>query len=91
MCRSAWNEYFFSAVFFSFFLSVCGLFYFLFFSSVSFCGIFFFCGMCPVKCVKVLCSSTPQRSLARNQLLLFCYLLLPSVDFRQGPDAEVTL
>ena len=44
--------------------------------------------MCPVKCVKVLCSSTPQRSLARNQLLLFCYLLLPRSTFAKDPTLK---
>ncbi len=36
-------------------------------------------GMCPVKCVKALCSSTSHCSLARHQLRLFCYVLLSSI------------
>jgi nucleotide-binding universal stress UspA family protein len=45
--------------------------------------------MRPVKCVKVPCRSIPQRSLARHQLGLFGQLLLPSIQLRQGPGAEI--
>src|SRR5215211_6914786 len=47
------------------------------------------CSMCPVKCVRVPCRSIPHRSLARHQLGLFGQLLLPSIQLRQGPGAEM--
>ncbi len=46
--------------------------------------------MRPFKCVKVPCSSTPHRSLARNQLRLSRHLPLPSIQLRQRPGAEAT-
>jgi integrase len=45
--------------------------------------------MRPVKCVRVPCRSNPHRSLARHQLGLFGQLLLPSIQLRQGPGAEI--